>query len=98
LADLAALIASLRAAALFDRDEPSGEREAAAPGFLEAKLEALGRSCAVGDSLEAEALVRELRTKIYVGETAALVETICAQVESMDYDLVIDAVRAARGA
>jgi len=78
---------ALRSGALFAEEKI--EREKASSDFLEKKLNELYLYCSFGNSIEADALVKELRTKTYGGKTDIIVESICNHVENLDYHLVM---------
>jgi len=81
------LTASIRSTGLFLKETTT--REQVSRDFLEKKLKELYQACSSGNSIEADALVRELKTKTCGGETDAIVETICSHVENLDYHLVL---------
>ncbi|MDR2661764.1 MAG: Hpt domain-containing protein [Treponema sp.] len=90
--EMEALAEALRATALFDGT--GGEsREEASPDTLTEKLRALAGACAAGNSAEAETLAKELRGKTFGAEADEFVETLCACVDTMDYDRVLQALR-----
>jgi len=79
-----AFTAALKATALFDRDQQS--KEPAPLSYLTDKFNALHWACFSANCTEADALVRELRTKTFDPKTDALVETVCQLAENMDYN------------
>jgi len=85
--ELKKMISSIRSTGLFSKE--TKPREQVSGDFLEKKLKELYQVCSSGNSIEADALARELKTKTCGGETDALVETICNHVENLDYHLVL---------
>jgi HPt (histidine-containing phosphotransfer) domain-containing protein len=80
---------ALRSTDLFNRDDLPKEKENVPLAYLTEKLNALHWACFSGNSIAAEAIVRELETKTFDEETDVVIETICESVGNLDYDLVI---------
>jgi len=87
LEDMEKLIASLETTILFE--EKATEREQVPIDYLKKKLEELYSACSSGNSVEADALAGELKTKTINEETDDIVSTICTHVENLDYHLVL---------
>jgi HPt (histidine-containing phosphotransfer) domain-containing protein len=77
----------LKSSALFAEEKT--EREQVLSGYLEKKLGELYQCCLSGNSAEADALARELKTKTCGAETGEFVNVICTHVENLDYHLVL---------
>ena len=80
-------VSYLKSSALFAEEKI--EREKASPDFLEKKLGELYLFCSFGNSIEADSIARELRTRSYDGEIDSIVDTICTYVENLDYHLAL---------
>ena len=87
LKELEQFIGSLKSTALFAKE--TIDREQVSSDYLEKKLSELYLFCSSGNSVEADMLARELRTKTCGGETDNIVDAICTHVENLDYHLVI---------
>jgi len=87
LEDMKKLISSLEATVLFE--ETATKREQASIDYLKKKLKELYSACSSGNSVEADALAGELKTKTINEETDDMVSTICTHVENLDYHLVL---------
>ena len=64
------------------------EREQVSIDYLKEKLGELYQHCSTGNSEEAEALAKELKTKVY-GGSFDIVNVICTHVENLDYHLAL---------
>ncbi|MDR1306295.1 MAG: Hpt domain-containing protein [Treponema sp.] len=90
--EMEALAGALRGTALFDGTGGESRAEAS-PETLAEKLRALAGACAAGNSAEAETLAEELRGKTFGPEADEFVESLCARVDALDYDRVLEALR-----
>jgi HPt (histidine-containing phosphotransfer) domain-containing protein len=90
LSEMESFARALRATVLFDETEWEAPTSAS-PDFLEEKLAALAGACASGHAADAETLAKELRGKTFDTdtETGEFVETLCAYVDTLDYDIVL---------
>ena len=57
--------------------------------YMEKKLGEMYMYCSFGNSEEADALARELKTKTSGEEIDSIVDTVCTHVENLDYHLVL---------
>ncbi|MCL1815927.1 MAG: Hpt domain-containing protein [Treponema sp.] len=87
LEEIKKLIASLKSSVLFSKE--AVKREKVSRDYLEKKLSKLYLACSSGDSAEADALIRELKTKTCGEENDAIVDMICTNVENLDYHLAL---------
>ena len=78
---------AIKSSALFAKEEI--DREQVSLDYLRKMLNGLYVFCSSGNSVEADALVNELKTKTCSKETDAIVDMICAYVENLDYHLVL---------
>ncbi|MDR0599087.1 MAG: Hpt domain-containing protein [Treponema sp.] len=83
---------ALRSTLLFTREVEKPREEASIP-YLKEKLEQLKTACSTGNSVDADALGKELAAKTFLDEeTDKFVERIRAYIENFDYDLVLEAI------
>ena len=87
LNEIGVFAAALRSSALFTEEIITQEQVSV--DYLEKKLNELYTLCSFGSSIEASALADELKTKTCGEEIDAMVDTICAHVENLDYHLVL---------
>ena len=85
--EITELAESLKSTALFD--EVIIKKEQVQVDFLEKNLNELYWACSSGKSVEADALAKELQTKICGGEIDNTVTAICTHIANLDYHLVI---------
>jgi len=83
---------ALRSTVLFNREAQT--KENASLVYLAEKLHALYLACSTGNSVDADALVKELETKTFDPQTDSMIVSICEFAESLDYDLVMKGIDA----